>query len=70
MVLFLHSKHTLYRKVGVGMNKEMMYQLFLNSIKNMNDEELKGALMKVKGMVSEDDYKKLEELIEKEKNKN
>lgn len=52
------------------MNKEMMYQLFLNSIKNMNGEELKGALMKVKGMVSEDDYKKLEELIEKEKNKN
>ncbi len=50
------------------MNKEMMYQLFLNSIKNMSEEEMKNTLSKVKGMIGEEDYRKLEELIEKEKN--
>ena len=50
------------------MNNEMMYQIFLNSIKNMSDEEMKGALLKVKGMMSESDYQKLVKLIETEKN--
>ena len=50
------------------MNKEMMYQIFLSSIKNMSDDEMKSALNKVKGMLSEDDYKKLQTLIENEKN--
>ena len=51
------------------MNKEMMYQIFLNSIKNMSEEEMKNALTKVKGMIGEDDYQRLVELIEAEKNK-
>ena len=50
------------------MNKEMMYQMFLNSIKNMSEDEIKSALNKVRGMLSEEDYKKLEMLIEVEKN--
>ena len=51
------------------MNNEMMYQIFLNSIKNMSEEEMRSTLQKVKGMISEEDYKKLEILIETEKNK-
>lgn len=51
------------------MNNEMMYQIFLNSIKNMSDEEMKIALFKVKGMMSDADYQRLVSLIESEKNK-
>ena len=47
----------------------MMYQIFLNSIKNMSDEEMKVALLKVKGMMSESDYQRLVALINAEKNK-
>lgn len=50
------------------MNNEMMYSLFLNSIKNMSDSELKAALEKTKGMLSNEDYSKLEALIKKERN--
>ncbi len=50
------------------MNNEMMYSLFVNSIKNMNDEELKNALEKTRSMLSEDDYSKLVALIKKERN--
>ena len=46
----------------------MMYQIFLSSIKNMNEEEMKSALNKVKVMLSEEDYRKLENIIESEKN--
>lgn len=51
------------------MNNEMMYALFLNSVKNMNDEELAKTLEKTKGFLSEKDYIKLVELINKERNK-
>ncbi len=51
------------------MNNEMMYQIFLNSIKNMSNEEMKIALSKVKGMMSDADYQRLVNLIESEKNK-
>ena len=51
------------------MNNEMMYALFLNSIKKMNDQELKTAMQKAKGFLSENDYTKLCEIIEKERNK-
>lgn len=50
------------------MNNEMMYSLFVNSIKNMSDEELKNALEKTKSMLSKDDYSKLVALIKKERN--
>lgn len=49
------------------MNKEMMYQMFLNSLKNMSEEEIKYSLNRVRGMLSDEDYKKLETLIEIEK---
>lgn len=51
------------------MNNEMMYALFLNSVKKMNDQELNTALQKAKGLLSENDYLKLVELINKERNK-
>jgi hypothetical protein len=51
------------------MNNEMMYQIFLNSIKNMSEEEMKSTLSKVKGMMGESDYQRLVSLIEAEKNK-
>lgn len=51
------------------MNNEMMYKIFLNSIKNMSEEEMQSALMKIKSMMSEEDYQKLVKLIETEKNK-
>lgn len=51
------------------MNNEMMYSLFVNSVKNMSDDELKNALEKTKAMLSEDDYSKLVSLIERERNK-
>ena len=51
------------------MNNEMMYALFLNSIKNMNDDELAKALEKAKGLLNENDHSKLVELINKEASK-
>ena len=51
------------------MNNEIMYALFLNSIKNMNDDELAKALEKAKGLLNENDHSKLVELINKERNK-
>ncbi len=51
------------------MNNEMMYQIFLNSIKNMSEEEMQSTLMKVRSMMGEEDYQKLVKLIETEKNK-
>ncbi len=51
------------------MNNEMMYQIFLNSIKSMSEEEMQSALMKVRGMMGEEDYQRLVKLIELEKNK-
>lgn len=49
------------------MNNEMIYTMFLNSIRNMSDEELKNTLEKTKGILNETDYKKLLELIKKER---
>ena len=51
------------------MNNEMIYAMFLNSIRNMSDEELKKTLEKTKGVLSENDYNKLLELIKKEREK-
>ncbi len=52
------------------MNNEMLYQLFLNSLNKMNDEELAKSLEKAKLMLSSNDYEKLLEFIKKEKEKN
>ena len=49
------------------MNNEMLYTMFLNSIRNMSDEELKNTLEKTKEILNESDYKKLTELIQKER---
>ncbi len=49
------------------MNNEMIYTMFLNSIRNMSDEELKNTLGKAKGILNETDYNKLSELIKKER---
>lgn len=49
------------------MNNEMMYSLFVNSVKNMSDDELKNALEKTRGMLSDDDYQNLVTLIKKER---
>ena len=49
------------------MNNEMIYTMFLNSIRNMSDEELKNTLEKTKGILNETDYNKLLELIQKER---
>lgn len=47
------------------MNSEMIYKMFLNSVKNMNEDELKNMLQKIKPMLSESDYKKFEDGIAK-----
>lgn len=49
------------------MNNEMIYTMFLNSIRNMSDEELKNTLAKTRGILNESDYNKLLELIKKER---
>ena len=49
------------------MNNEMVYTMFLNSIRNMSDEELKNTLEKAKRILNEADYNKLSELIKKER---
>jgi len=49
------------------MNNEMIYTMFLNSIRNMSDEELKSTLEKTRGILNEADYNKLLELIKKER---
>ena len=51
------------------MNNEMLYQLFLNSLSKMNDEELERSLNKAKNMLSDKDYEKLSEFIRMEKEK-
>ena len=50
------------------MNNEMIYTMFLNSIRNMSNEELNQTLEKTKGILNESDYNKLLELIKKERN--
>lgn len=50
------------------MNNEMMYALFLNSVRKMNDEELRNALEKASSILSKEDYTKLVEVIQKERN--
>lgn len=50
------------------MNNEMIYTMFLNSIRNMSEDELKKTLEKTKGILNENDYNKLLELIRKERN--
>ena len=54
---------------GVFMNNEMLYQMFLNSLNKMNDEELAKSLLKAKGMLSESDYEKLLQFIRAEREK-
>lgn len=49
------------------MNNDMIYTMFLNSIRNMSEEELKNTLEKTKGILNESDYNKLLELIKKER---
>lgn len=51
------------------MNNEMLYQLFLNSLSKMNDQELASALLKAKTMLNENDYEKLLDVIRTEKEK-
>lgn len=48
-------------------NNEMMYSMFLNSLKKMDDAELNKNLEKVKGLLSEADYQKLVKFIENER---
>ena len=52
------------------MNNEMIYTMFLDSIRNMSEEELKNTLKKTKGILNDSDYNKLLELIQKERQKN
>ena len=52
------------------MNNEMLYQLFLNSLNKMSDEELAKSLLKAKAMLNENDYEKLLDFIRKEREKN
>ncbi|MBQ8444251.1 MAG: hypothetical protein IJX25_02750 [Clostridia bacterium] len=51
------------------MNNEMMYKMFLSTLSRMSDQDLQNALVKAKGMLSENDYNNLLILIEKERNK-
>lgn len=53
----------------MNMNNEMLYQLFLNSLSKMSDEELAKSLIKAKNMLNENDYEKLIELIKNERAK-
>ena len=52
------------------MNNEMIYNLFLSSISKMNDDELNQTLVKAKSLLSEEDYSKLCEIINKQKENN
>ena len=57
---------------GLGETRDLLKEFEEVSMKfaePMSDEEMKGALLKVKGMMSESDYQKLVKLIETEKNK-
>ena len=51
------------------MTNEMMYKMFLTTLSKMSDQDLKNALTKAKGMLSENDYNNLLRLIEQERNK-
>lgn len=49
------------------MNNEMIYSMFLNSLKSMSDKDLEVTLQKAKELLNENDYQKLLELINKER---
>ncbi len=49
------------------MNNEMMYMMFANSVRKMDDAELEKTLEKAKSFLNENDYQKLVELIKKER---
>ena len=51
------------------MTNEMMYKMFLTTLSKMSDQDLKNALVKAKGMLSENDYNNLLALIEQERSK-
>lgn len=51
------------------MNNEIMYKMFLNTLTKMNDAELENTLQKAKGLLSENDYNSLVNLINLEKMK-
>ena len=51
------------------MNNDMLYQLFINSLGKMSDEELAKSLIKAKSMLNENDYEKLLDVIRKEREK-
>lgn len=51
------------------LNNEIMYKMFLNTLAKMNDAELENTLQKAKGLLSENDYNSLVNLINLEKTK-
>ena len=51
------------------MNNEMLYQLFINSLTKMSDDELAISLIKAKTMLNENDYEKLLGFIRAEREK-
>lgn len=54
--------------MNMNMNNEILYSMLLESIRNMNDEEMKNSLEKAKTMLSEADYLKLTQIVAKERN--
>ena len=54
---------------GVFMNDEMLYQMFANTLGKMDEKELNASLEKAKGLLSANDFEKLKEFIQKEKEK-
>lgn len=51
------------------MNNDMLYQLFINSLSKMSDEELAKSLIKAKNVLNENDYQKLLGVIKAEREK-
>ena len=48
---------------------EMLYSMFLQTLNQMNEEELQKSLLRAKNVLSENDYEKLLDFIENEKKK-
>ena len=51
------------------MDQEMIYQMFFNTLKKMDEIELENALKKAKGLLNKQDYESLVTMIQKEKEK-
>ncbi len=54
---------------GVLMDQQMMLKFLMEALNKMDDQEIDNALVRLKGMVSPQDYEKISALIAEKRKK-